>query len=177
MIRFECEELINVWFGTQARGVCRYDGKSFTWFMEKGLSPPAVRALFEDRNGNMWFGNNGAGLFRLEDDSLSNFTRDNGLSNDEFWSTAKITGKSVPGTLARVWTISEDNIGNLWIGTIDNGVWKYDGKNLANYTTKDGLTTNAITIIYKDNIGEMWFGTDGGGICKFNGVGFTAFAF
>lgn len=43
------------------------------------------------------------------------------------------------GTLARVWTINEDNNGNLWIGTIDACVWRYDGKNLTNYTTKDGL--------------------------------------
>ncbi|MBL7937094.1 MAG: hypothetical protein JNM51_14900, partial [Bacteroidia bacterium] len=56
----------NVWFGTQAQGVCRYDGKTFTWFTEKGLSGSAVLGLFEDSKGNLWFGNNGAGLFRWD---------------------------------------------------------------------------------------------------------------
>ena len=28
----------NLWFGTQSQGVCRFDGKSFTWFTEKGLA-------------------------------------------------------------------------------------------------------------------------------------------
>ncbi len=164
-----------LWFGTQAMGVCHYDGTSFTWLNEKGLSPPAVRCVFEDRNRNLWFGNNGAGLFRYDGKTLVNFTDEKGLSNPEFWSESKISGKSRPGTLARVWTINEDNNGNLWIGTTDAGVWRYDGNSFTNYTTIDGLTSNSINTIYKDKKGDLWFGTDGGGLCKYNGTFFTRF--
>ncbi|MBK9732513.1 MAG: hypothetical protein IPO83_14765 [Chitinophagaceae bacterium] len=163
----------NVWLGTQTLGVCRFDGKSFTWFTEKGLSGPAVRGLFEDSNGNLWFGNNGNGLFKYDGKSLINFTAEKGMSNPEFLKS----GKSGPGTLARVWTINEDNNGNLWIGTYDAGVWRFDGENLTNYTSIDGLTSNAINTIYKDRKGELWFGTDGAGVCKFNGISFSGFAF
>ncbi|MEO8146531.1 MAG: two-component regulator propeller domain-containing protein [Bacteroidia bacterium] len=179
----------NLWLGTQTQGVCRYDGKTFTWFSEKGLSGPAVRALFEDSNGNLWFGNNGNGLFRYDASTslstggktLTNFTEEKGLGNPEFLKT----GKSGPGTLARVWTINEDNIGNIWIGTYDAGAWRYDpsaslrtgSNNLTNYTTKDGITSNAINTIYKDKKGELWFGTDGAGVCKFNGISFSSFTF
>ncbi|MGB3075409.1 MAG: two-component regulator propeller domain-containing protein, partial [Chitinophagales bacterium] len=79
--------------------------------------------------------------------------------------------------LARVWTINEDNNGNLWIGTYDAGVWRFDGENLTNYTSIDGLTSNAINTIYKDRKGELWFGTDGAGVCKFNGISFSGFTF
>ncbi|MFM9987120.1 two-component regulator propeller domain-containing protein [Flavobacterium sp.] len=161
----------NVWFGTQAKGVCKYDGKSFTWFTEKGLEGPAVLGLFEDSDGNIWFGNNGGGLFKYDGKSLINFTEEKGLSNSEF----KVSGKAGPGTLSRIYTICEDDFKNLWIGTVDAGVWKYDGRNFTNYTTKDGLTSNAINIIYKDKNGELWFGTDGDGICKFNGKDFAKF--
>ena len=161
----------NVWFGTQAEGVCRYDGKNFTWFTEKGLKSSAVLGLFEDTKGNIWFGNNGEGLYRYDGKSLTNFTEEKGLSNKEF----KISGKSSPGTLARIYAINEDDQGNLWIGTIDAGVWKYDGSKLFNYTTKDGLTSNATNTIYKDKKGELWFGTDENGVCKFNGSFFTRF--
>lgn len=162
----------NLWFGTQTMGVCRYDGKSFTWFNEKGLRGPAVLALFEDKNGKLWFGNNGNGLFRYDPvtDKLTNFTKEKGLSNDEFLKN----GKQGPGTLARIYSINEDTNGDLWIGTIDAGVWRYDGKNLTNYTAKDGLTSNAVVTIYKDNQGELWFGTEAG-VCKFNGTSFTKF--
>jgi ligand-binding sensor domain-containing protein len=161
----------NIWYGTQAQGVCRFDGKSFTWFTEKGLSGSAVLGLFEDSRGNLWFGNNGAGLFRYNGKSLINFTEEQGLSNTEF----KVSGKSGQGSLARVYTITEDNYGNLWIGTVDAGVWRYDGNNLTHFTTRDGLTSNAVNTIFKDNHGELWFGTDGDGACKFNGKTFTKF--
>lgn len=161
----------NVWFGTQAEGVCKYDGNTLTWFKEKGLAGPAVLGLFEDSKGNIWFGNNGAGLFRYDGKTLTNFTEEKGLANADF----RASGKAGVGTLARVYSINEDHNGNIWVGTVDAGVWKYDGNNLTNYTTKDGLTSNAINTIYKDRNGKLWFGTDGNGICKFNGIRFTEF--
>ena len=161
----------HLWFGTQAQGVCRYDGKSFTWFTEKGLAGPAVLGLFEDKNGHIWFGNNGGGLFRYDGTTLSNFTTENGLGNEAF----RLSGKSGPGTLARIYAINEDTDGHLWVGTVDAGVWRYDGKNLTHYTTKDGLASNAVNTIYKDKNGELWFGTDADGICRFDGKIFQRF--
>jgi ligand-binding sensor domain-containing protein len=161
----------NIWFGTQAIGVCRYNGNSFTWFTDNGLRGPAVLALFEDRKGNLWFGNNGKGLFCYDGKTLTNITEEKGLSNPEFITT----GKSGPGTLARVWSLNEDNNGNLWIGTGDAGAWSYDGKKLINYTTKDGLPNSGIETIYKDKKGDLWFGTNGDGVYTFNGRGFTKF--
>jgi ligand-binding sensor domain-containing protein len=57
---------------------------------------------------------------------------------------------------------------------MDSGVWRYDGKNITNYTTKNGLTSNSIQTIYKDKKGELWFGT-GEGVFKFNGETFSKF--
>lgn len=163
----------NLWFGTQAEGVCKFDGKTLTWFKEKGLAGPAVLGLFEDSKGNIWFGNNGAGLFRYDGKTLTNFTEEKGLNNADFIAS----GQPGLGTLARVYSINEDREGNIWIGTVDAGVWKYDGNNLTNFTTKDGLTDNAVNTIFKDKNGELWFGTDSKGICKFTGTTFTEFNF
>ncbi len=161
----------NIWLGTQAQGVAKYDGKSVQWFDEKGLGGSAVLGLFEDSKGNIWFGNNGAGLFKYNGEKLVNFTLEKGLDNPEF----KISGKAGLGTLARVYAINEDNDGNLWVGTVDAGVWRYDGQKLSNYTTKDGLSSNAVNTIVKDKKGELWFGTDANGICKFNGKTFEKY--
>ncbi len=162
-----------VWFGTQEKGVCRYDGKSYVFFTEQGLDKAAVRTLFQDKAGNIWAGNNGAGLFKFNGKAFINFTNEHGLANPGF--LQKLQGKE--GTLARPWAINEDNQGNLWIGTIDAGLWKYDGTVLTNYTTKDGLAGNEIWTIYKDKKGELWFVTNGDAICKFNGKNFTRFSF
>lgn len=163
----------NVWFGTQEKGVCLYNGVSFTFFTEHGLDKAAVRTLFQDKAGTIWAGNNGAGLFRFNGTTFTNFTEENGLGNPDFLKTLK--GKD--GTLARPWTINEDSRGNLWIGTIDAGVWKYDGMTLTNYTVKDGLAGNSIWTIYKDKKGELWFVTNGEAICKFNGNTFARYLF
>jgi ligand-binding sensor domain-containing protein len=167
-----CEDKTgNLWFGTQSKGVCRYDGKAFTWFAKQGLGGAAVRAIFQDKAGNLWFGNNGGGVYRYDGKILTNFTEQQGLSNPDFLRTLK--GK--PGTLARVWSIVEDKIGNLWFGTVDAGAWRYDGNALTNFTIKDGLASDAINIIYKDNSGDLWFGTDGGGVSKYTGKSFVNF--
>ena len=38
--------------------------------------------------------------------------------------------------------IFEDDKGNLWIGTQDGGVNKFDGIHITHYTTKEGLASN-----------------------------------
>jgi ligand-binding sensor domain-containing protein len=169
-----CDKDGNVWFGTQSKGVCRYDGKSFSYFSGHYLSGYAVRTMFQDSKGNLWFGNNGGGLFRYDGKTLVNITEEKGLENLEF-----LNGyyNDKPGSLARVWSINEDKEGNLWIGTIDAGVWKFDGKNLTNYTVKDGLGGNAIWNIFKNQAGELWFVVNGEAIYTFNGKTFLKYTF
>lgn len=67
--------------------------------------------------------------------------------------------------------VFEDSAGNLWFGTIEKGVGKYDGKELKYFTTEDGLPTNRITSIVEDSTGILWFGT-GQGIVKYDGNSF-----
>ena len=165
----------NLWFGTQSQGVCRFDGKSFTWFTEKGLAGPAVLAIFQDTAGDLWFGNNGAGVFRYDGQSLVNFTAAHGLSNPAFLSASRVSTLSGLGTLARIYTIGEDAAGNIWFGTIDAGVWRYDGTSLTNLTARDGLDSEAIQAIYRDRTGSLLFGTDAGSVYRFKDMSFVRF--
>lgn len=164
------DRLGNLWFGTDQRGVCRFDGKTFTYFTEHGLDKGAVRTIFEDKNGQLWFGNNGHGLFTYDGKKLINFTEEKGLANPDFLN--KQTTFNSKANLARVWAINEDKEGNLWIGSIDNGAWKYDGKELKNFTTKEGLPNNKVSSIYKDRQNLLWFITEGEGVSKWNGKSF-----
>lgn len=163
----------NVWFGTQEKGVCRFSGNTFTYFTENGLDKAAVRTLFQDRAGTIWAGNNGAGLFRFNGKTFDNITEAHHLGNPEF--LAKLTPRE--GTLGRPWTLQQDTAGLLWIGTIDAGVWTFDGTQLSNYTTRHGLAGNSIWKIYKDNTGALWFIANGKALCRFNGQRFSTFQF
>lgn len=165
----------HAWFGTEQKGVCRFDGASTTWFTEAGLSDAAVRCVFQDRNGDLWFGNNGAGLFRYDGKALTNVTEEKGLGNPTFLKDHRVG--DTQGTLARVWSIAEDPLGNLWVGTIDAGLWKLSGDGPTNYTTADGLPGNAIWRLYTDHTGTLWVVTDGDAVCRFDGKSFTRVRF
>jgi ligand-binding sensor domain-containing protein len=68
----------------------------------------------------------------------------------------------------------EDQKGNLWFGTIDMGVARYDGHSLTYFTTKDGLVGNTITSIVEDRDGHIWLGSHSG-LSKYDGKTFTNF--
>ena len=73
-----------------------------------------------------------------------------------------------------IFCIMQDNIGNLWFGTV-GGACRYDGKYFTHFTTKEGLSNDFVTSILQDKRGNMWFGTWGGGVNRFNGKKFTHF--
>lgn len=57
-------------------------------------------------------------------------------------------------------------------GDRDAGIWKFDGKQLQNYTQKDGLANDFTLSIYEDHNKELWFGMADGKIYKFDGKAF-----
>lgn len=65
---------------------------------------------------------------------------------------------------------------NIWIGTNDGGIMKYDGEYLETFTTDNGFPGNSIRNIFKDSKGNLWFSSYGGGISKFDGEEFINFS-
>lgn len=173
----------NLWFGTEYLGVCRYNGESFTWFSEKGLSGGAVRTISEDKDGNLWFGKVNLGLFRYDGKNLITLTGENeGSDNSGVFKALRDKTVAMTEALGRkgrqssVMAVNVDHKGEIWIGTYESGVWRYDGNRLTHYTTDDGLPSNAITAIYTSREGELWVGTTEAGVYVFNGRTFTKFA-
>jgi hypothetical protein len=76
-----------------------------------------------------------------------------------------------------------------WFGSNEQGVYRYDGEALVNFTTNDGLVSNRIRGIqedkdgniyfttfegiFKDRKGNVWFGTATLGACRFDGKSFA----
>lgn len=74
-----------------------------------------------------------------------------------------------------IFSLTEDNNGNIWIGTFTGGVTKYDGKNFTTYTTADGLPDNNVRKVwYSAKFDLLFIGTTSG-CCVFNGKQFTSF--
>jgi ligand-binding sensor domain-containing protein len=68
-------------------------------------------------------------------------------------------------------SIFEDSKGNLWFGTLGEGVVRYDIKTLTYFSNSDGFNCNSVFSINEDKSGNLWFGTDQG-VYKYDGKAF-----
>ncbi len=69
--------------------------------------------------------------------------------------------------------IFEDDLGNLWIGTIGGGMTCFNGSRFTTFSEDQGLCFNGIWTICEDNKKNIWIGTYGRGISKYDGKNFT----
>ncbi len=69
-------------------------------------------------------------------------------------------------------SIYEDSKGNLWFGSHNEGVAKYDGKIFQYFTTEEGLSNNQVRTIQEDNKSNIWLGT-ASGTTRYDGNKFT----
>ncbi|MFQ5767169.1 MAG: two-component regulator propeller domain-containing protein [Acidobacteriota bacterium] len=101
-----------------------------------------IFAMLEDRRHETWIGTR-AGLYHLISGAMEPAMR--------------------PALDRPVFFIVEDRSRNLWFGT-DEGVRRWDGKDLKAFTLHDGLTgseTNRAAGLL-DSTGRVWIGTNGG---------------
>ncbi len=62
-----------------------------------------------------------------------------------------------------------DKNNNKWIGTLDRGLVKFDGKRWTSYENISALTSKNITELMVDRSGKLWVGT-GNGLAVFDGA-------
>ena len=146
----------NLWFGTLNEGVYRFDGKSFTQFTKKdGLTDNCVNVIIQDRAGNLLLGTP-AGICKYDGKTFAAFTDNKVLNNNSISS------------------LLEDKEGNIWFGTMHNGVYRYDGKTLANFLNKDytfhhKIHAQIIMDMLQDKNGNIWFSSwNGGGVWRYD---------
>lgn len=184
----------NIWF--IANGVVKYDGKQFYHYNKKnGLRDDNLTTIGFDADDKLFLGYWAQWYDYLKDDTISRgikysdprgeFHSDIYIetmtdSKNNFWvacyntAVAKIYGDSVsvirtsksgPPHLS-VDDILEDAQGNIWLSSVEGGVFKMEGDKLRSYSKIQGLNTNFVTDLYEDSKGNIWIGTLGGGVNK-----------
>lgn len=63
--------------------------------------------------------------------------------------------------------ILQDKAGNLWFGTTENGLYKYDGKTFKRFLVADGLISNNVYCLLEDKEGKIWIGSSSG-LCVYD---------
>lgn len=71
-------------------------------------------------------------------------------------------------------SIFQDSKGNLWFGTIGDGVVRYDVKALTYFSSPEGFNSQSVFAINEDKAGNLWFGTDQG-VYKYDGKTFRKY--
>ncbi|HEY9194745.1 MAG TPA: two-component regulator propeller domain-containing protein [Mucilaginibacter sp.] len=153
-----------VWIGTNGGGVNMYDPGKKTFF--KYLAPPAspgqrqlpvngfIRAIEEDRDGNIWIGTYGSGIAVLNPATQKFRVYNN-----------KNTGMAID----RAFSLLQDHDGNMWIGTAGDGLYCFNlnQKKLISYSAPNELPDGVVHKVLEDNSGNIWLSTDKG-ICTLN---------
>ncbi|MFA6111592.1 MAG: two-component regulator propeller domain-containing protein [Candidatus Latescibacterota bacterium] len=193
------DRLGNLWFGTWQNGVSRFDGQRFTTFTTAdGLAHWRVLSMLQDQGGDLWFGGGGEdasgnGVSRYVGDEFTTFTTADGLSRNEVMCLTEdrqgrlwigtwegvdwYDGRAVhhlEGLRANVRAILQDRQDHLWFATWDQGVYRYDGKALVQFTRTDGLADIGAETMAEDQQGNLWFGTFRG-VSRFDGRRWSSF--
>ena len=144
----------HLWVGRNV-GLDRLDGDRFIDESRViGLKGPyEVDAIYQDREGTMWFGT-GEGVVKYKDGVRTLYTTADGLA-----------GKAVKAIL-------EDREGALWFATYGGLTRLKDGV-FASYKTGDGLGSDHLRSLYEDEDGALWIGTFDGGLTRLKDGRFT----
>src|ERR1017187_24915 len=176
----------DVWIA--AADLFRYrDGKA-TPYRFQGISGVRVRNVFRDREGTLWVGTEGRGIYRQIGEQLFHYTTKEGLVNNFIraflesrdgsvwiatdegvsrWRAGKFTNFQMSDGLCYFSTRSllEDRNGDLWIGT-DRGVSRLHGGRFETDVVTTALQHEKVWAMHQDSDGGLWFGTRAGGLYR-----------
>ena len=124
-----------LWFGTAYDGIMRFDGRNVVSFINDPLDPTSIPHnnsgnLLLTSNGDMWIGSWGGGAALLEYSS-QNFKHFRPVvpANEIDYETDNAQTINA----SRIQSLFEDNKGNVWLGSYNQGLFQYN-KELDNFT-------------------------------------------
>ena len=132
----------NIWVGTQA-GMLRLSKTPVRTVALPDASDSDAETVYQDVDGSVWIA--AANLFRLREDLAIPYQY-------RFPALADV----------RVRNVFRDREDTLWIGTDGGGVYHEVGKQLAHYTTRQGLVNNFVRAFLQSRDGSVWIATDEG---------------
>lgn len=118
-----------------------------------------VNDILEDIDGDVWLATHGDGLYRLNSQLIF---KNQYLTNEN--------SNSIP--MDYVWTVVNDNYGNLWIGTAGKGFAHFNKNNerFTRIADRNGLDTSKQSVysIFCDENNYLWVGTSTNGLFQYN---------
>src|ERR1700734_1097106 len=141
------KDKVGLWLATD-KGILlvQPNGMPKRFDMSDGLPNNLVRALYEDRAGNLWAGTDG-GVSRFENERFVSSPLGN--KDDSDW----------------VWSLFEDREGDLWVGT-NSALNRFRDDPFLVYGRAEGLPSDQPNVVHQDSRGEIWVGFHDGGLAS-----------
>ena len=128
------------WLGGQTSLVHWHRGSSETYRTE------GIQSLARGPDGSLWLGiSAGHGLERFKDGAAKPFVT-----------------PTFDGSRLDFGTLMFDRDGNLWVGTVGNGLFRIHGNVVDHYDHTNGLSGDSVWALYEDREGIVWAGTTSG---------------
>ena len=120
-------------------GLARLTGGELKSFATRGFdgSKIPVTTMLVDRDGNLWVGSVGQGLFRIREDRVEHYGRTDGLSNDN------------------VDALFEDKEGILWVAT-PSGIDSFRNPPVTTFSSLEGLGMDLAMGVLASRDGTIW---------------------
>ena len=176
----------NIWVGTSGGLVLLRERKVAMHLPPDEWQGWPVLSITQSRDGAVWAGTEGAGVYRMDHGNWTHFGVSEGLSNLFVWSVMEDTqGQIWAGTWggglfrldggkfvrqfdlaelsAPVTALKESPPGTIWIGT-GEGLMRFANGKLEKFSHLGGAAAGAVRAIESGAPGELWFGTQGAGL-------------
>lgn len=169
-----------LWVGTEGAGLfgLKADGSRQQWTHYHGLPSNTVYSLLEDEQGGIWIGTAG-GLVYMQQGQLIQLKNAPKLpifaltwfNNQLYLGTEKGLYRQVGSEFELVQPqlqqiavsrLLVDHQNDLWIGTIEEGIFRLSNLGLEQLTAQHGMPNNRVLAIFEDKEYSIWLGTNGG---------------
>ena len=185
-----------IWMATDGQGLLCYDGKTVKRYFQDHNQINTVLDVCEDDKGHIYFGTTNAGLFRLDGETPVHIegTGNKHISTLYFNRRGHImlgcdgTGLTIYNPLngrvvdnpyysrevdlskSKVYSICEDQVGNVWLGLLQKGVYMHPATTMGfgymgyKLGSRNILSTASVTSVLGATNGYRWVGTDKDGL-------------
>lgn len=169
-----------LWVGTEGGGLfCLHpDGSRQQWTRHHGLPSNTLYSLLHDDQDGLWLGT-AEGLAYLQQGKVQTVANspklpvfalayyqdqlylgtERGLYQQQGEDFVLVRPELHQTAISRLLV---DHQGDLWIGTIEEGVFRLSNYGLEQLTARHGMPNNRVLAIYQDSEHSIWLGTNGG---------------
>ena len=148
-----------LWVGSKCGGLHHWKNGLLAPFEDDPALNPnsSIGPLCRTRDGCLWIGTFGEGLYRLKERRVTHYGAAEGLLDNQ------------------VLSLMADRAGTLWIGTYEGGLYRFLDERLERFTTDSAFGGKILTSMAQQPNGDIWVGTGGMGVYRLRGGQFEQF--